>query len=240
MTRQQDHETNFTYVPPPKTDITPALLAQSLAEQPQDTATVASVKPYFADDIIVYGVQMNGFVASSLYLNASTDIPCDSIGTVSAISELELRPKDVYNRTAAAYVPDCSIIAVNMYNPNLLNYWVQTSEGTLHSLVGSNKVIDIDQLNTTASVSLVLRAKQAGVVKRDNEQKESQNLGVTIMQRAARRAILPPDIHIASMTAEACAAIKCNNNGGKSAIFNQFTSMCGCREPSYVQLDKSS
>ena len=241
LLERETEDPDFTYIPPPKTDITPELLAQSLANQPQDTATIVSVMPYFSDDVIQYGAQMNGFVASTLSLNASTELPCDGIGSPAQPADLELRPKDIDNGTAQAHIPDCSIVAVNMYNPNVINYWVQTRNGTMHSLVGSNKIVNIDQLNTTASVSLVVRAKSLTMQKRDLASVEGLEIGRAIAARAIeRKAVVPPDPHTASMTAEACAAITCNNNGGQPAVYNQFTKMCGCREPSLVEIDHSS
>lgn len=228
---------NFTYVPPPKTDITPQLLSESLALQPQDTATVGSVMPFFQDDVISFGCQLNGFIASTITLNASTELPCHGIGTQSQ-PDLELRPKNVDNGTTQAYIPDCSIVAVNMYDPNVITYWVQDKSGAIYSVVGSNKIIDIDQLNSTASTSLVLRAKPAGSKKRDTTMHDCNMAGQDIVDRAMqKRAVLPPDWHTASMSPEACAAIKCNNNGGNPAMFNPFTKTCGCREPAYVEFD---
>lgn len=238
---EKDENPGFTYIPPPKTDVTPELLTQSLANQPQDTATINSVMSYFAEDVIVYGAQMNGFVAATLSLNASTEIPCDGIGSPIQPVDLEVRPKDIYNGTAQAYIPDCSIVAINMYNPNIINYWVQTRNGTMHTMIGSNKIVNIDQLNTTASVSLIIRARKATAKKRGLTSVESLKLGRAIAARAIeRRAIVPPDSHTATMSEAACAAMICNNNGGQPAVFNQFTKMCGCREPSYVEVDHSS
>lgn len=42
------------------------------------------------------------------------------------------------------------------------------------------------------------------------------------------------------MTPEACAAMVCNNNGGQPAMYNPFTMTCGCRDPTYVEVDHSS
>lgn len=226
-------DTNFTYIPPPKADVTPDLLAESLQIQPQDTATVGSVMPHFQDGVISYGVQLNGLVASTMTLNASTALPCANIGAAGqAQPDLALRPKDIDNGTAQPYIPDCNIVAVNMYDPNVINYWVINAEGAIFSLVGSNKVMQINQLNSTASVSLVLRAAPASNSKRD--------IALTVLEntiKIAKRAMSQPDLHTATMTAEACAAIKCNNNGGQAAVFNPFTKTCWCRDPAYVEIE---
>lgn len=237
-------DTNFTYVPPPKTDITPQLLDQSLASQPQDTATVGSIMPHFQDGVLSFGVQLNGLVAATMMLNASTDLPCDGIGG-QAQPDLELRPKDVDNGTAQTYIPDCQIVAVNMYNPDVINYWVQDKNGSITSLVGSNKLVDINLLNSTASTSLVLRAKQPGAAKRDSSMGNGATTGQAIADRAMqkeqeKRGLSAPDPHTASMTAEACAGMKCNNNGGNPAMYNPFSSTCWCRDPVYVETDHSA
>lgn len=224
---------NFTYVPPPKTDVTPALLAESLAVQPQDTATIGSVMPHFLDGVISYGVQLNGLIAATMTLNASTSLPCANIGTSSgAQPDLVLRPKDLDNGTAQAYIPDCSIIAVNMYGPNVINYWVMNQAGAIFSLIGSNKVMQIDQINSTASVALVLRASTTGNTKRDTAAPPLRGSDDIV-----KRAMSQPDIHTASMSAEACAAMICNNNGGKPAVFNPFTKNCWCQDPVYVEIE---
>ncbi len=73
--------------------------------------------------------------------------------------------------------------------------------------------------------------------------------GATAGQGIARRAITTkqekrglsaPDAHTASMTAEACAGMKCNTNGGGPAMFNPFTSTCWCKDPVYVETDHSA
>lgn len=226
-------DTNLTYVPPPKTDITPALLAESLSVQPQDTATVGSIMPHFQDGVVSYGVQLNGLIAATMTLNASTSLPCANIGqSGQAQPDLVLQPKYIDNGTAQPYVPDCNIVAVNMYDPNVIHYWVMDANGSIYSLVGNNKVMNIDQLNTTASVSLVLRAKPAGTMKRDLVAAAFQK-GTEVVKRALSQ----PDPHTASMSAEACAAIQCNNNGGKAAVFNPFTKTCWCQDPVYVEIE---
>lgn len=226
-------DTNFTYVPPPKTDVTPALLAESLAVQPQNTATVGTVMPYVQDGVISYGVQLNGLIAATMTLNASTSLPCANIGSQDGPQpDLVLRPKDIDNGTAQPYIPDCNIVAVNMYDPDVIHYWVMNPAGAIFSLVGSNKLMQIDQLNSTTSMSLVLRATTASNVKRDNT-----SGGLPSGHQIAERAMSQPDVHTATMTAEACAAIKCNNNGGQAAVFQPFTKTCLCQDPVYVEIE---
>lgn len=226
-------DTNFTYVPPPKTDITPELIAQSLAVQPQDTATVGSVMPHFQDGVIAFGVQLNGLVAATMTLNASTSLPCANIGSPGQSQpDLVLQPKDIENGTMQAYVPDCNIIAVNMYDPVLINYWVMNANGSIFSLIGNNKVMNIGRLNSTASTSLVLRAYPAGTAKRDLEVATFLE-GMSILKRS----MSPPGPHTALMTPEACAAMKCTNNGGKAALFNPFTKTCWCQDPVYAETE---
>ncbi|KAK5084500.1 hypothetical protein LTR05_005577 [Lithohypha guttulata] len=242
-------DTNLTYVPPPKTDITPELLAQSLAVQPQDTATVGSVLLHFQHGVISYGCQMDGFVASTIVLNASTELPCDGIGHSNVQPNLELRPKHVDNSTATPYLPDCSIVAVNMYDPNVITYWIQNRAGSIFSVLGSNKVININQLNTTASTALVLRAKRTAPQRREAAMDGCTMAGQRIAARAMehaelvneneKRKVSPPDWHTATMSTEACAAMVCNNNGGEPAMYNPFTRTCGCRDPIYVEVDYS-
>lgn len=183
-------DTNFTYVPPPKTDITPELLAESLAVQPQNTATVAYTIPYFPAGVISFGCQMDGFIASTIVLNASTEIPCEGINTMQPVPNIELRPKEINNGNETASIPECSIIAVNMYDPNILTYWIQDSTGAVFSATGSNKVVNIDQLNTTASTALILRAKAASspMTKRDMLMHDCAMAGQSIANRAAERA----------------------------------------------------
>lgn len=183
-------DANFTYIPPPKTDITPDLLAESLAVQPQNTATVVYAVPYFADGVLSFGCQMEGFIASTIVLNASTEIPCDGIDMMQPVPNVELRPKEINDGNATASIPDCSVIAVNMYDPNVLTYWVQNRAGAIFSTTGSNKVVNIDQLNTTASTALILRAKSAPtpMTKRDMEMHDCAMAGQEIANRAIERA----------------------------------------------------
>lgn len=229
--------TNFTYIPPPSTDITPQLLDQSLNSQPQHKATVSSLMPHFPAGYIQVGIQLDSFVASTMMLNMSTDFPCGIIGK-AAQPDLQIQPKDVYNASAQIIIPDCSLIAVNMYKSTVINYWVRNSAGAILSLVGSNKVVDIDRLNSTESVALVLRAIPAGSEQAVGSTKRDTIDGDDIIERALNaRSFSAPDMHTATMSAEACAAIKCNNNGGQAAMYNPFTKTCACKDPVFVEVD---
>lgn len=228
--------TNFTYVPPPSTDITPQLIDQSLAVQPQNMATIASMFPHFAAGYVSVGIQLDSFVASTMMLNMSTDFPCDTIGNARQPG-LEVRPKDIYNGSAQVVIPDCSLVAVNMYKPTVINYWVQNRAGAVFSLVGSNKLVDIDKLNSTESVALILRAIPAGSEKPSDPIKRDVSDGAVIVDRAhVIRGFSAPDMHTATMSAEACRAITCNN-GGQAAMFNPFTKTCACKDPVYIETD---
>ena len=147
------------YIPPPKPDITPDLIAESLRLQPQNTATVSSVIPYLNSGIVKVFLQLNGQVAQILVVNASVALPCGTIGLVDPQPNVALVPLYVWggqgaNQTVTA---DCQVIAVNMYSPQVITYWIQKmSDGTLYSVVGSNKVLDIDKMNTGLSASLQL------------------------------------------------------------------------------------
>lgn len=237
--KRENPSINITYVPPPQTDITPDLLAESLAVQPQNTATIGSITPQFLTGVISYGVQLNGLVAATMTLNASTSLPCDTIGT-SPEPNLVLIPADVNNATAKPVILDCEIIAVNMYDPDVVQYWVQKHDGSIYSLAGSNKVQNIGATNTTAGVSLVLRVQLPNQSKRSEDHICSADCPHMITKRAlARRAISPTDMHTSSFSEEACAAISCNNNGGKPSLFNPFTRTCGCADPVLVEIDHS-
>lgn len=149
-----------TFIPPPKVDITPQLINESLALQPQDTATVSSVVPLFKDSIITFGIQLNGIVATSLSINASTAFPCGAIGTEPE-PNIELVPKYVQQGTTQTVIADCLCIAVNMYTPNAITYWIQNADGNIFSLVSGNKVMHINEINTSAPIAINLIAAPA-------------------------------------------------------------------------------
>lgn len=154
-----------SYIPPPKNDITPELLNQSLTVQPQNTATVGSVIPDFDLDIFRLFLQLNGIVADLLVVNASVNLACGTIGLVDPQPNVALVPKIVKDGEGAAQtlVADCQVIAVNMYTPEIITYWVQKlADGTVYSVLGSNKVLDIDKMNLGLSTAVELVVLQPG------------------------------------------------------------------------------
>lgn len=261
----QIHDAVPSYIPPPKPDITPDLINESLAIQPQNTATVSTIIPYFKSGIFKVFLQLNGPVAETLVVSASVSLPCGTIGLVDPEPNVALVPKVVQdgqgiNQTVVA---DCQVIAVNMYNPQVITYWIQKlADGTLYSVVGSNKVLDIDKMNTGQSVALAL-------VTLPESQKRSLPQPVKLVAPEKRqifaahcalacpfyhmrmiqgsngycgcmfksaeqeieltaRGMKEPDVHTAIMTAEACSAMRCFNNGNKPAAFNPFSRTCWC------------
>jgi hypothetical protein len=142
-----------TFIPPPKKDITPELIEQSLPTQHQNTATVASVIARLVDGVIMYLVQLDGIVANLIPMNASTTFPCGAIGSNSQ-PDMIVVPKYVRQGAPQVTVADCRCIAINMYDPNVITYWVQDHLGRVFSLVGSNKVLDIDKLDTGQPIAL--------------------------------------------------------------------------------------
>lgn len=148
-----------SYIPPPKPDITPDLIAEALASQPQNTATVSTIIPYFNDGIFKVFIQLPGPVANTIVVNASVTLSCGSIGLVDPQPNVALVPKVVQEGQGAnqTVIADCQVIAVNMYNPQVITYWVQKiADGTLYSVVSGNKVLDIDKMDTGQSVALAL------------------------------------------------------------------------------------
>ncbi|RMZ89602.1 hypothetical protein DV736_g3169, partial [Chaetothyriales sp. CBS 134916] len=157
-----------SFIPPPKTDITAELINQSLTVQPQNTATISSVLINIPQGVVTVTFQMNGMVANSISVNASTSMMCGAIGSEPE-PEIEIVPKGVVqgqgsNETAVA---DCLCIAVNMYNPNVISVWVLDPQGRVFSLASSNKIVNIDQLDLSQSVALSLVPIPAGSQKRE-------------------------------------------------------------------------
>lgn len=148
-----------SFIPPPKQDITPELINQSLTVQPQNTATVSSIIPYFKDDVFRVFMQLNGLVAETLAVNASTLLPCGGIGLADPQPNLALVPKIVQQGQGEpqVVVADCQCIAINMYSPTVITYWIQKlGDGNVFSVVGSNKVTDIDKMDTSQGAALSL------------------------------------------------------------------------------------
>ncbi|KAK5196611.1 hypothetical protein LTR96_004236 [Exophiala xenobiotica] len=157
-----------TFVPPPKQDITPELLNESLSIQPQNTATISSIIPYFRDNVLQIYMQLMGLVADTLVVNASASLACAGIG-LDREPKIAVVPNVVQQGQGQpqVQVADCQCIGVNMYTPNVITYWIQkVSDGTIYSLIGSNTVIDIDKMNTTQSTSLSIVTLPVGSTKR--------------------------------------------------------------------------
>lgn len=254
-----------TYVPPPKTDLTPELLNQSLASQPQKFATVTSVIPNFPEGVLTYLIQMEGIVAASIPMNASTSLACGMIGS-TVEPYIMIVPKYVVDGQPQTTVADCMVIAVNMYSPQVITYWIQNMDGEIFSLVGSNQVHDIDQINTAQPIALSLRASQDSAKRSTDSivpvsaprfrwlyaidcratchnatefiqgfQDYCGCIASDTVSSMTVRGLSEPQVGEAKMTAEACAAMTCINNGGSKAMFNPFSLTCWCPDPARIE-----
>jgi hypothetical protein len=143
------------FIPPPKQDITPELINQSLTVQPQNSAVVSSVIPHLADEVLTFLVQLDGVVASTLSMNASTIFPCGSIGA-DPQPNIMLVPKYVKDGTQQTIIANCRCIAVSMFVPKVLTYWIQKIDGTIYSLVGPSLISHIDKIDTGSPIALSL------------------------------------------------------------------------------------
>jgi hypothetical protein len=161
-----------TFIPPPKTDITPELIQQALSAQPQNTAALTSLVPYFYDGVMRAYLQLAGPVAYTLVVNVSTSFPCGTIGLADPQPNVALVPLVVNQgqgqpKTSLA---DCECIAANMYQPHIITYWIQKlTNGNIYSVVGNNLVRDIDKMNTTQSTALTLTVLSTAANKRSIE-----------------------------------------------------------------------
>lgn len=225
-----------SFIPPPKTDITPQLIQQSLNQQPQNIATIITATPYFMDGVIVFGVQLlGGPVASIITMNASTTIPCGSIGTNPEVG-LIVVPYTVKNGTPQVTLSSCLVIAVNMYNPDSITYWVQRRDGTLFSLLGDNQIHDLDKINTSVPAFANILTNDTITSKRDlvvPEIKISKPIDL------GGRSLEEVNDYTATMTKEACLAMRCNNNNGAPALYNPFQQTCYCQSTDYVEINPS-
>ena len=157
-----------TFVPPPKEDLTPELLNQSLSTQHQNTAKVASVIAHLADEVITVLVQLDGIVANLIAMNASTTFPCGSIGSKPE-PNIMLVPKHVQGGTQQTIIANCRCIAVNQLEPDLINWWVLNQlDGSLLSLAGKAEVTDIDKIDTGAPIALSMFAGSVSPSKRED------------------------------------------------------------------------
>ena len=144
-----------TFIPPPKTPITGQLINESLQLQPQNLATVSSIMPFFADGVITFTMQLPGIVLNQIPINASTAFPCGSIG-VDPEPNIMIVPKYVQQGTSQTVIGNCMCIAVNVYNPNITTYWIQNEVGEIYSLLGTNEVTAINQIDTSAPIAVNL------------------------------------------------------------------------------------
>ncbi|RMZ76228.1 hypothetical protein DV738_g5071, partial [Chaetothyriales sp. CBS 135597] len=157
-----------SFLPPPNTNITPELINQSLSVQPDNTATISSVLIHIPQGVITLTFQMNGVIADSMSVNASTSMMCGAIGSEPE-PEIEIAPKTAVQGQASneTAVADCLCIAVNMYNPNVINLWVLDRQGRVFALASSNKIVNIDQLDLGLPEAISLVPIPAGSQKRD-------------------------------------------------------------------------
>ena len=256
-----------TFIPPPKTDITPELINQSLSGQTDKTGIVTGAIPIFMDGIISFPVQLEGPVAPIIPINCSTSLPCSAIGN-GPDPNILITPKHVQGGTQQNVVADCMVIAVNMYDPKVISYVIQTSSGEIYSLVGSNQILDMDKIDTSVPVALSLQASPASgkrdiatdvdcvLPKRRQVHKidcraqctsrgtfvqgledycgcmDQDDEDISLFERSG---ISAPDVTEATMSAEACAAITCINNGGQPAMFNPFSLTCWCVDEAFVE-----
>jgi hypothetical protein len=157
-----------TFVPPKPVDITLPLINQSLTQQEQNTATISSAVIHIQAGVITFFFQLNGIVAATLAVNASTYIPCGAIGATPQ-PEIGVVPKYVQPGTGnqQTIVADCLCVAVNMYNPDVINYYIMNSVGKVYALAGSNKIIDIDKMDLSKMNAVNIVPIMASSQKRD-------------------------------------------------------------------------
>lgn len=256
-----------TFIPPPKTDITPELINQSLSDQSDNTGVVTGAIPLFMDGVITFPVQLEGPVAPIIPINCSTSLPCGAIGN-GPDPNILITPKYVQNGTQQTVVADCMVIAVNMYHPQVISYVIQNSQGEIYSLVGSNKIHDMDKIDTSSPIALSLQSSLTEV-----KRNTATGVGYVLPRRYrvhmldchadctrrgyfvqdledfcscmdqeggdpsifARSGISAPDMTEATMSAEACAAMKCINNGGQPAMFNPYSLTCWCVDEAFIE-----
>lgn len=240
-----------TFIPPPKTDITPALIQQSLSQQPQTLGQISGVQPFFRDGVIQFTMNLVGSAGSSgLLMNASTKIPASSIGNNNEPS-LIIVPGTVKNGTEIVTTEFATIIAMNMYSKDYLTYWVLLNNGTIVSLLSDCKVHDVDRINPSTSGVSVMASSFTGK-KRDAKSASAtatHNDADDITRRASsqapgdagvtKRGIVDVDAYNTKMTQEACEAMQCTIDDEK-ALWNPFTRSCYCEtSPSYWTVNPS-
>ena len=227
----------ITFIPPPKTDLTPALIQESLNQQTQQTADIISATPYFMDGTIVFGVQLQGGpVVTIIYMNASTTIPC---GTIGADPEpgLIVVPFNVVNGTAQIMVNTCLVIAVNIYKPTIITFWVQKSDGDLFSVSSDAKIHDLDKINTTLPAFADILTTDTPFTRRDGTM---PTIKLAKPQALGARDLEEINPYTTLMTKEACAAMFCKSNNGTQALYNPFMRTCYCQTLQYAQVNPNS
>ena len=224
-----------TFVPPPKTDITPALIQQSMNQQPQSTATIISAIPYFKVGTIIFGIQLaGGPVVGIIAMNASTTIPCGTIGSSPGPS-LVVVPHTVTNGTTQITLPDCLVIAVNMYTPEVITFWVQRPDSSVFSVSSDNKLHDLERINTTVPAFADILTTDTNYTKRDWE---LPTIKVEEPVELAARGLQEINAYTAIMSSKSCAAMTCNSNKGP-ALYNPFLRTCYCQTIEYAEVNPS-
>jgi hypothetical protein len=259
-----------TFLPPQKTDITPALINQSISTQPDNTGLVTGAIPVFQDGVVTFLVQLVGPVAPIIPINCSTSLPCGYIGN-GPDPNIIIGPKYIEDGSTQTTVADCIVIAVNMYQSGVLSWVIQNNKGEIYSLVGSIKIHDLNKIDVGAPMALSLQSsptwnkrtvdepasyvipKRYQVYKSECDVKSTSlgyffsglddYCGCMDLEGAgslySRSGISVPDVTEATMSAEACAAMTCINNGGKPAVFNPFSLTCWCIDEAYVENNPS-
>ena len=217
-----------TFIPPPNTDITPALIQQSLSQQPQTLGQISAVQPFFHDSVIQFTMNLAGSAGSvGMLMNASTKIPASTIGSTNEPS-LIIVPESVKNGTEIVTTETATIIAANMYDPEYINFWVMLKNGTLVPLLSDCKVHDIDRIDpTTARLAIM----PSPFKKKDTRVITSFNRAGEISRRAApdisKRGLEDVNAYNTKMTQASCKSMKCTVDG-ESPLWNMFTANCYC------------
>ena len=227
----------ITFIPPPKTDLTPALIQESLMQQPQQTADIISATPYFMDGTIVFGVQLEGGpVVTIIYMNASTTIPC---GTIGADPEpgLVVVPFNVVNGTEQVMVNTCLVIAVNIYQPKVITFWVQKPSGDLYSLSSDAKIHDLNKINTNLPAFADILTTDTPFTRRNGM---IPTITLAKPDALGVRDLVEINPYTTVMTKGACDAMFCKSNNGSHALYNPFLRTCYCQTLQYAQVNPNS
>ena len=226
-----------SFVLPPDINVTPALIQQSLNQQPQSTANIISVIPYFKDCVIVFGIQLAGGPASGIVtMNASCLIPCGTIGN-DPEPGLVVVPQTVNNGTTQLTAQEaCMIIALNWYTPEVVTFWVHRPDGALFSVASDNKLHNLDKINTSVPAFADILTTDTPFTKRDWV---LPNVKLEPPVELAARGLEDINDYTATMSKGACAAMTCNGNGNP-ALYNPFQRTCYCQTLEYAEVNPSS